>query len=79
MIFKGLTAAVAALALTATPVMAAANSSPQPVAEVVSGDDSALVGLTGAGAIFAALIGAAWIVAVILIITDDEDNSPVSP
>ena len=83
MVLKGLIAATAAIALTATPVMAAATSSARaaapvaPAAETV-GEDSQLRGRRGGFVI--PLLALIFIILGILAATKDRDGDlPTSP
>ncbi|WOE74597.1 hypothetical protein [Alterisphingorhabdus coralli] len=75
---RALAAATAALALTATPVLAQATQS-APVSRSVeaSANESDLEGDTGL--IVGILAAAAVVGAIILIADDDDDDEPASP
>lgn len=76
--FKGLIAATAAVALMATPTIAAAQATPvAPAVETVEAD-SQMAGLTGGG-IFIPLMALAAVVLGILVLLDDDDDDRVSP
>ena len=86
MVFKGLIAAVAAIGLSATPAIAAANNSANaaraasvevaPASETVEGDSE----LFGRGGFIIPLIAIVLIVIGIYIaVDDDEEGPPVSP
>ncbi|MEM1132814.1 MAG: hypothetical protein AAGH53_07750 [Pseudomonadota bacterium] len=75
--FRVLAAATAALAMTATPVLAqATQSAPVARAAEASNAESELEGDTG---LIVGILAAAAVVAAIIIIADDDDDEPTSP
>ena len=86
MVFKGLIAAVAAIGLSATPAIAAANSAAStarvasaeiaPAGETVEGDSE----MFGRGGFIIPLVAIILIVIGIYIaVDDDEEGPPISP
>jgi cell division protein FtsX len=76
-VFKGLIAAAAAVALSATPAIAAANSpAVVPATETVEGDNA----MFGEGGFIIPLLAVVAVILGILAATsDDDDDLPVSP
>jgi cytochrome c oxidase assembly factor CtaG len=78
--FKGLIAATAAVALMATPTIAAAQAA-SPVAPAVETveADSQMGGMMNGGGVFIPLMALAAILLGILVLLDDDDADRVSP
>lgn len=80
MVFKGLIAATAAIALSATPALAQVNTTSAaavaPATETVNEDSE----MFGRGGFIIPLIAVALVVlGILILVDDDEEDLPVSP